>query len=218
MPEAKDLYFFDRYYDRGLSWYAAAVRRRPGREHDVVGEVCQDYLFHPEAAARIAESLGDARPVMVTLRDPADRAFSSYLYMLKQGEQPAPFLEALRVARPELLDHGRYASGLQPLPRPVRPRAACYVAVFDDLGGRPAAVHRRAARLPAASQPLTLTDELLAARLPAGKARSVLVSRAGAQAQRPGPRARRRRELVGRVKRSPLVQRVLYRRCRTTSP
>ena len=36
--------------------------------------------------------------MMVTLRDPADRAFSSYLYMLKQGQQPGTFLEALESA------------------------------------------------------------------------------------------------------------------------
>ena len=48
LTPAKDLYFFDRYYDRGSSWYAAQFR--DARQEKIVGEVCQDYLFHPEAA------------------------------------------------------------------------------------------------------------------------------------------------------------------------
>lgn len=27
LSEAKDLYFFDRYYDRGMAWYASQFRR-----------------------------------------------------------------------------------------------------------------------------------------------------------------------------------------------
>ena len=108
LTPAKDLYYFDRYYDRGPEWYAAQFRDARGEE--VVGEVCQDYLFHPEAAARIRETLGPVR-VMVSLRDPVERAWSSYLYMRKHGIGPDTFAEALRT-RPELLEHGRYATGL----------------------------------------------------------------------------------------------------------
>ena len=85
LTPAKDLYFFDRYYDRGLAWYSSQFR--DARDEKVVGEVCQDYLFHPEAAARIHECLGPVR-VMVSLRDPVERAWSSYLYMRKHGIGP----------------------------------------------------------------------------------------------------------------------------------
>ena len=74
LTPAKDLYFFDRYYDHGLAWYLAHFA--PATDQAVVGEVCQDYLFHPEAAQRIRDSLGTAR-FMVTLRDPADRAMAA---------------------------------------------------------------------------------------------------------------------------------------------
>jgi hypothetical protein len=68
LTEAKDLYFFDRYFDRGLSWYRNQFRRATP-EHRVVGEVCQDYLFEPEAAKRIRDCLGEIN-LMVTLREP----------------------------------------------------------------------------------------------------------------------------------------------------
>ena len=63
MPEAKDLYFFDRYYDRGLSWYLgqfSGARPRTSWSARYVRN-----LFHPEAPRRIAESLDDVR-FMVT--------------------------------------------------------------------------------------------------------------------------------------------------------
>ena len=131
MPEAKDLYFFDRYWERGLPWYLDHFAPA-GPQHAVVGEVCQDYLFHAEAAERIQQALGQPR-LMVTLRDPAERAFSSWLYALKQGADDwgATFSEGLRT-RPELLDHGRYASHLaRYLERFGRDRL--HVSVFDDL-------------------------------------------------------------------------------------
>ena len=160
MPAAKDLYFFDRYYDRGRDWYLGQFADATA-QHQVVGEVCQDYLFEPLAPQRIHETLGPIR-MMVTLRDPADRAFSSYLYMLKQGQSPGTFLEALE-SRPELLEHGRYATGLGRF-REVFGAGAVFVGVFDDfvddpqgyvdrlltwLAHRAAAPQRRAAGGPA---------------------------------------------------------------------
>ncbi len=205
MPPAKDLYFFDRYYDRGLPWYLDQFAGATD-QHAVVGEVCQDYLFNDLAAARIWESLGAVR-TMVTLRDPADRAYSSYLYMLKQGERPGSFLDAL-VARPELLDHGRYATGLARFFE-VFGRDSVYVAVFDDLVADPQSfVDELIAWL--GLEPLLLSDELLSARLPAARARSMLVSRLARQG---ADLARERLDganLVGRIKRSALVQRSLY--------
>ncbi len=206
MPEAKDLYFFDRYYDHGLSWYLPLFAPA-GPQHDVVGEVCQDYLFHPEAAARIAESLGDEVRFMVTLRDPADRAFSSYLYMLKQGEQHGTFLEALESpGRGCSTTAGTPAGCSRFLDRFGRERL--HVAVFDDLVADPQRfVDELLAFLQVA--PMTLPDDLLDARLPAGRARSVLVSRAVRKAS-DLVRERGAANVIGRVKRSQLVQRVLY--------
>ena len=132
LTPAKDLYFFDRYYDRGLEWYLDQFRDARGEE--VVGEVCQDYLFHPEAADRIRRDLGPVR-IMVSLRDPVERAWSSFLYMRKHGERPETFAEALRV-RPELIEHGRYATGLARFLRHL-PRELVHVALFDDLVADP---------------------------------------------------------------------------------
>ncbi len=50
ITEAKDLYFFSRYYDRG-GRYEGQFADANGSP--VIGEMCPDYLAAPEAAARI---------------------------------------------------------------------------------------------------------------------------------------------------------------------
>ena len=197
MPEAKDIYFFDRYYERGPAWYLAHFA--PARaQHRVVGEVCQDYLAEPAAPARIAETLTSPR-FMVTLRDPADRAFSSWLYMLKHGETPGTFLEALE-GRPELLEHGRYATQLHRYLAAFG-RDSLYVAVFDDLAvDSQRFIDGLLAWLDIT--PMTLPDDLVGARLAAGRARSLMMARAARRAAEI-VRVRDGANLVGRVKRSP---------------
>jgi hypothetical protein len=204
MTPAKDLYFFDRYFDKGVGWYASHFER--AGDEPVVGEVCQDYLFHPEAAERIGATLDSPR-FMVTLRDPVDRAFSSYLYMLKMGQQPGTFAEAL-AGRPELIEHGRYGAGLDRFADRFGD-AAVYVSVFDDLQAD-AETYVADLLTWLGIDPMPLTDELLEARLPASAARSAPLARL-ARAAADWTRERNGAELVGRVKRSPMVQRVLYR-------
>jgi hypothetical protein len=205
MTPAKDLYFFDRYFDKGVDWYADHFAK--AGEQKIVGEVCQDYLFHPKAAERIARVLPAPR-FMVTLRDPVDRAFSSYLYMLKMGETPGTFSQALST-RPELLEHGRYGTGLARFGDRFGDDSI-YVAVFDDLAADSRSfVERLLSWLGVA--PFELSGELLSARLPASESRSAIVARLVRRASE-WTRNQNGAELVGRVKRARLVQKALYRR------
>jgi len=68
-----------------LESYAAHFADAP--EGALIGEACPWYLYHPEAARRIRRQIPDARIVMI-LRNPADRAFSSYLYLRGQLREP----------------------------------------------------------------------------------------------------------------------------------
>lgn len=205
MPDAKGLYFFDRYFDRGVDWYLSQFEQaRP--EHDVVGEVCQDYLAHPLAAERMEQTLGTVR-VMVTLRDPADRAFSSYLHMLRSGWDAGSFAQALG-RYPELVEHGRYASQLERFERHLG-RDNLYLALFDDLQADPQAFFDGVTAW-LGIDAVVLDEGQRVATLPAGKARSVIASRVVSW----GAHVLRERDggnFVGRVKRMPLVQRALYK-------
>ena len=133
LSRAKDLYYFDRYYARGRDWYGAQFKGA-GPHHRVVGEICQDYLASPEATSRIAETLPGCK-LMVTVRDPVDRAFSSWLYARRFGLMPGSFTDALRQV-PELLGHSRYGEQLQRY-QEFFPAHQMHVALFDDLGKDP---------------------------------------------------------------------------------
>ena len=206
LTEAKDLYFFSRYYHRGLDWYYTQFSdARP--EHVVVGEVSPDYLSCPEAPQRIRDSLGPEVRLAVTLREPADRAFSSYLYLRKHGLARASFRETAE-ASPELIDEGRYATHLCRYLRYFEAKAL-HVTVFDDLEADPQSYLDDVTDWLGIER-LAVPPEELRARLPASKARWLPVAML---AQRGADWVRRRdgAELVGRVKRSAVVQRALYK-------
>lgn len=206
LSPAKDLYFFSRYYDRGADWYRQQFADAPA-DAVVVGEVCPDYLASPEAAERIAATLGTGIRLMVTLREPAERAWSSYLYLSKHGLAASSFRETVE-RTPLLLDEGRYDTQLRPFVDRFGTEAI-HVALFDDLQADPQAF------LDATTDWLGIERQPLAAgqlepALPASTARFLPVAIA---AQRGAEFVRRHdgARFVGRIKRSALVQRMLYR-------
>lgn len=105
VPSFKDIYFFDRYYDRGIDWYAGLFADCPA-DKQAVGEISHDYLFSPAAARRISEHIHGVR-LLTILRDPVDRTFSQYLYFVRSGRTRVPFEEALEQF-PELTNNSRY--------------------------------------------------------------------------------------------------------------
>jgi len=111
VPACKDLYFFDRFYDRGLPWYASFFADAPPTAK-AVGELCHDYLFSVVVADRIAHDLPGVK-LLTCLRDPIDRTHSHYLYMVRSGLTTRSFEEALDIY-PELIDHSLYAKHLAP--------------------------------------------------------------------------------------------------------
>ena len=108
---------------------------------------------------------------------------------------------------PELLEHGRYATQLRRF-RDYYERGLLHISLFDDLQDDAQKFFDGVVGfldLPM----VTLEDDVLGARLPASKARLVPVARA-ARSSADWVRRHDGAKLVGRVKRSRLVQRVLY--------
>jgi Sulfotransferase domain len=201
---AKDTYFFTDRYDHGLAWYARQFRGARGAR--VVAELCHDYLFSAAACRRIARHLPDVR-LMVCLRKPSDRAFSAYLHAGKHGLYQGSFEQAIRDID-VLVDHGRYATHLRPY-LDAFGRDRIYAGVFDDLQSDPQRFSDELFEW-LEVEVLTLPPRLLRPRLAASAPRSRRLARwtkAGARQARAHGLAR----LVGAVKRSPVVQRTLYR-------
>ena len=60
-----------------------------------IGEASTIYLYSEKAAERICHHVPDAKLIAV-LRDPADRAFSSYVHLVRDGFETLSFAEGLK--------------------------------------------------------------------------------------------------------------------------
>lgn len=100
----KGVNYFDLNYERDWRWYlghfpltATAHRRRAtGQRSAAVFEASGYYMFHPHAAARIAERLPGVR-VVAMVRDPVERAYSAYKHELARGFETESFERALEL-------------------------------------------------------------------------------------------------------------------------
>ena len=212
LTPAKDTYFFDREFDRGLRWYE---RHFSGARthHQIVGEVCHDYLFSDVAADRIAKLLPHAK-LMVCLREPTERAFSAYLNLARHGSYNGTFEEALRDV-PELVGNGCYGIHLQRyLDR--FDRRQVLVSHFDDLQADQQRFLDDVTTFLDVSR-FELTDKMAEPSRRASEARSPavagLVKRLAVVARRAGWAG-----LIGRVKGSRPVRRALYRELGDAAP
>ena len=61
----------------------------------VAGEVTADYLYYPRALERIARYNPDMK-VIVSLRNPVERAFSQWNMRREKGQEPLEFIDALK--------------------------------------------------------------------------------------------------------------------------
>jgi hypothetical protein len=80
-------------YARGIDDYEARYFSEWSGEK-AVGEASTSYLFGPETPARIAAHLGDVR-LIAMLRNPIERAHSSYWHTVRSGLETLDFDEAV---------------------------------------------------------------------------------------------------------------------------
>lgn len=100
ISKPKEPHFFDGGFAAGLDSYRASSfpGHRPGM---VAGEATPSYLMLPFVAPRIHSSLPNARLIAV-LRDPVERAFSSWWMFHARGMEPLGFAEAIDAERREI--------------------------------------------------------------------------------------------------------------------
>ncbi len=150
MSVPKEVHYFDVNYERGRDWYHSHF---PAAGHEeLLGESTPEYLFLPAARARMCSDLPRAR-IVVTLRDPVERAWSHYSMLAARGRETLSFAEALD-AEEERLRHpaswsrygyaakGLYADQLSDLFDRVG-RDRVLVLLFErDIVARPADAFR----------------------------------------------------------------------------
>jgi hypothetical protein len=204
LSPAKDVYFFDQEYHRGIAWYAKFFR--PSDEQ-IVGEICHNYLGSPVAPDRIRDSLGPSVKLMACLREPLERAYSDYLNLKRNGWQLGDFETAL-LERPNLIGSGLYY-------KPIRNylerfgRDQMHVGVFDELRADPQAFLNRVTDWMRIER-MALSASDSAPSRPAAAPRSQLVARM-AKATAIQVRKSGHPEFVGRAKSNHLIRKLLTR-------
>jgi len=133
VPEAvKETRFFDCRYDRGLSWYARYFSE--SQDNKLCGEVAPTYFDFPEVPKRVYETAPRC-DIIITLRHPAERAFSLYLHHLRKGRVKRPFRRAIE-QKPRIIEAGRYANHI-PRWRSVFGEQRVHFVFLEDIRSQP---------------------------------------------------------------------------------
>jgi hypothetical protein len=98
----KEIQFFSADYGKGMAWYQTHFPTRLDLQllelyhgkRSLTFEATPDYLLHPKAAERAAQVVPHAK-LIVSLRNPVDRAFSHYQHMYRLGIEPLSFEAAI---------------------------------------------------------------------------------------------------------------------------
>ncbi|MDH3686754.1 MAG: sulfotransferase [Myxococcales bacterium] len=116
------------------------------RNERAIGEASALYLYVPSAAERIQRHVPNARLIAV-LRNPTDRAYSSYMHLRREGRESCEtFPEALEAEAGRIAENwgflwryrdlGLYAGQLRRYYERF-PRAQIRVVLYDDFQSRP---------------------------------------------------------------------------------
>lgn len=105
----KETMFFDRHYERGVDWYLRYFSDCNTDQY--CGEVTPTYFDSKEAPIRIKEQFPNCK-IIISLRDPVERARSLYQYHYQKGRVRGSFSEAIQ-AKPDILTSGYYKDHLK---------------------------------------------------------------------------------------------------------
>jgi len=110
-----ELHYYSRQYARGPGWYESQFPAKPGAT--MRAENSNSYLTEAaDALPRIAAEQPEAK-ILCVLRNPIDRAYSSYGMQIDRGrasQDIAKYLDPNRSPRPHVLTNGLYARLLKP--------------------------------------------------------------------------------------------------------
>ncbi len=137
VPEGDATHFFDIYFHRGLDWYRTFFQSAHGYRQ--IGDTTPSFMRFHTSRVRMAQ-LNPAAKIIVTLRNPIERAFSHYWHEKKKRKINYRFEECLS-NNVDIFDDwiatGFYYSHLTDL-LTMYPRDQVLILFYDDLKASPA--------------------------------------------------------------------------------
>ncbi|MGE4312988.1 MAG: sulfotransferase domain-containing protein [Pseudobdellovibrionaceae bacterium] len=107
--DVKEVFFFDRDYERGVAHYAAHFQ--PEINHTLLMEISTTSFDFAEAPKRVSEVFGQDLMLLCPLRHPVTRSYSLYLHYLHYGLVSGSLQEAC-AQNPQIIESSRYAQHL----------------------------------------------------------------------------------------------------------
>jgi hypothetical protein len=105
VPDCKDIYYFDKYYQRGEEWYLRFFKQAD-KNAKAIGEISHGYLYDLHAPKRIHSAFPDMK-IIATLRNPVERSISHYFYLKSGGLVNSDLRSAVR-ERPGIIRSSLY--------------------------------------------------------------------------------------------------------------
>ena len=111
MPDSEPLDFFSYRFENGYRWYERQFPAHQSSRH--FGEMSQSYFHEPAVVDRVWDYAPDLK-IIVSLRDPVERALSQHRHLVRLGIVANEDLrfEACLQTNPTYVDQGRYFTHL----------------------------------------------------------------------------------------------------------
>jgi hypothetical protein len=204
VPPAKDLQFFSAHYEKGFDWYQSFFSGAKGKS--AVGELTHDYYLSAKTAHRIRKHLPEVN-IICCLREVVDRAVSAYTYNLSTEYRSDLSFEGY-MEMPEILLQSAYFERLRPYFE-LFSRERILVLFHDDMKKDPQGFARRLygfLDVDPDFQPPSLLERINVAHEARVETLAHLIYKVAGILRKAGLA-----NLVGRVKRNRLFERLLYK-------
>mgnify|MGYP001416814740 CR=1 FL=1 len=129
----KELHFFDSHYKNGIEWYENNFLGKIDTQ--ISGEFTPKYLRDDESPFLIKNHYPNVK-LIISIRNPVDRAFSHYNFLKKQLKISDNFYEALFDENYEILKAGLYGQQIKTY-LDLFPREKIHIIIFDDIKKTP---------------------------------------------------------------------------------
>ena len=171
VSSAKETLYFESYYHKGPGWYAKFFKSCDAIK--LKGEVSNTYIFSQDAPQRIYEHNPSVK-LISALRNPIDRAFSHYLFLLRNGTTQGSFEEAIE-EHPDLLWRGKYFELLQKFLQRFS-RDQMFITIFEHLKEDPQQFTQELCKFLGVEM-INAEDIVNKRVLPAARSRSTLIAK-----------------------------------------
>lgn len=205
VAKCKDIYYFDRYFDKGMHWYLKHFDLQSNAKY--TAEMSHDYIFCPDAASRISSTIGTEIKFLATLREPVSHVVSAFQFKRRNGMFNGTLVEFVARVGNEFRQKLAFSTNLARYADHFGTENIC-VCLFDDLKEDPDCFLRRIYQfLEVDFVPVAETSDFM--RNAAQGARAVWLSRLTKRVSN-SMRSAGFAELVTKAKTQPWLRKMLF--------